>query len=572
MTRKGIPAFKKQAWCFGVAKMRKKTLNEYLLQHTRNHPDKVWLRERHGDEFTDLTWQQACDECFSVAAWLEHHLAGHKTNIGLLSRNRPHWFLADLATIVSGNVSVPLFTTLSEAHAEYILDFAEVKLLFLGETSNWESVRAVLPPSTEIVTLPGVDCDMPHRRWDDLVAECAGKPVHFAAEYDDLISIVFTSGTTGVPKGAMQTHRSMIAPVERTQLRVDLPAGTRAFSYLPLAHIAERQLVEMYSLVYASHVTFNESLQSLARDLREARPHYLFGAPRIWEQLQQNVITGFGGRSKFAAAMTADGENTARAIRQKLGLQDAKYLVTGAAPAAPALLEWFAALELPLTEGYGQTEAMGLIGASADEYQPGSIGKPIDGVELKIGDNDELLVRAEGLSPGYYKQPEKTAALWRDGWLHTGDKASVDEDGYVYLSGRVKDYFKTIHGKFVAPAPVESKFAACPYVAQLCLLGRGYSKTVMVCVLSAEGMAEENAVVDSALLDQLCKVNESLDHHARIGALIISADAWSIDNGLLTPTLKIRRDEVEDIFGSQAEALARQAAENHEALIARVNI
>jgi long-chain acyl-CoA synthetase len=548
--------------------MRKKTLCDYLEEHALRHPDTVWLRQRRGEQFTDWTWQRARDEYRAVASWLEQKFTDKKSNIGLLSRNRPHWFLADMAAIVSGNVSVPLFTTLSTEHARYILEFAEVKLLFVGEAPNWDAVSTVMPAGIEIVTLPDVECGLPHRKWQDIVAAHGNAPLRHAAEYDDLISIVFTSGTTGVPKGAMQTHRSCIAPVERLQAKADLPRPARAFSYLPLAHIAERQLVEVYSVVYGSEVTFNESLETLVRDLHDARPHYLFGAPRVWEQLQQGITASVGGKDQLMAAMAADRENVSRSIREKLGLQDAQYLITGAAPAPPSLLEWYAMLGLPLVEGYGQTEAMGLIGATFDEFRPGSIGKAADGVELRIGDNDELLIRADGLSPGYYQRPDKTAELWRDGWLHTGDKARIDDEGFVYLLGRVKDYFKTIHGKFVAPAPVESRFAACPVVEQLCLLGRGYSKTVMVCVLSANAADLDKRAIEATLLQHLESVNEDLDPHARIGALIVTRDNWTIENALLTPTLKIRRDEVEARFGSHAEKLAREAAENHQQQIA----
>jgi long-chain acyl-CoA synthetase len=547
--------------------MTNKTLSDYLRDHTRNHPDRLWLRERKGDEFRDLTWQQGNEQINAVAAWLEKRFAGEATNVALLSRNRPHWFLADLATIVSGNITVPLFTTLSEEHAKYVCEFAEVKLLFLGETANWGVVRKVLPEGVEIVTLPGTDCELPHSRWEDIVAENVAATVKHVCDYDETMSIVFTSGTTGVPKGVIQTHRSLVAPNLRTQFRTDIPQHPRAFSYLPLAHIAERSLVEVYSIIFASEVTFNESLDTLVRDLHDARPHYLFGAPRVWEQLQQGVTASFGSARKLNDALAADGENVARAIREKLGLQDAMFLVTGAAPAPPSMLRWYAKLQIPLVEGFGQSEAMGVACCTMDDNRVGSIGRPVDGVEIKIGENQELLIRADGLSPGYYKQPGKTAELWQDGWLHTGDKASVDADGFIFISGRVKDYFKTIHGKFVAPAPIESQFAACTAVEQLCLLGRGYSKTVMICVLAAEAVAEKPNVVEAQLREQVQEVNEGVEHHAKIGAVIVSDRPWTIDNGILTPTLKIRRDEVETLFGERSEALARQAAESHEEII-----
>jgi len=546
--------------------MKTKTLGKFLHKYADEQPDRLWLRERHGDAITDWSWQQCRQQVDSAASWLEQKY-GAGTNIALLSKNRPHWFMADLAIITSGNVCVPLFTTLSEKHSRYILDFAEVKMLILGETANWNVVQKVLPEGTEIVTLPGVDCSLPHTSWDDIVSEYQGQAPDYAADYDDMVSIVFTSGTTGVPKGAIQTHRSFVAPIERLQAKVQLPEETRAFSYLPLAHIAERNVVEAYSIVFASQVTFNESLEMLGRDLHDARPHYLFGAPRVWEQLQQGVIASFGSRESYDEALAADHDNVASAIREKLGLQDAVYILTGAAPAPPSMLDWYWDIGIKLVEGYGQTEAMGLIGATPEENRRGSIGMPSEFIEVKIGKNDELLVKAEGLSPGYYKRPEKTAELWQDGWLHTGDKARIDEDGFVFLRGRVKEYFKTIHGKFVSPAPIESEFAACPAVEQLCLLGRGYSKTVMICVLSERSANLPKEDVETQIVQKIRAVNEDLYAHARIGAAIITKETWTIENGVLTPTLKIRRGKIEDRFGEQAEALGRRAAENHDEII-----
>lgn len=547
--------------------MTQETLDNILNENTRAHPEQVWMRERKGDDFRNWTWQESHDQIMAVGAWLEEKFDG-ATNIALLSKNRPHWFLADLSIIVSGNVSVPLFTTLSKEHSEYILEFAEVKLLFLGETSNWDAVDSVLPDDIEVVTLPGIDCSRPHTRWDDIIAENAGRLTSHQPRNEDMLSIVFTSGTTGVPKGVIQTHRSSITPVHRMQTILDIPKPVQMFSYLPLAHIAERQLVEFYSVVYAGQVTFNESLETLVRDLSEATPDYLFGAPRVWEQLQQGIIASFGSAEKMRAALQVGGEKIAAAIREKLGLQNAKTLLSAAAPAPPSVLEWYASIGLPLVEGFGQTEAMGLIGNTPDENRVGSIGKPADGVEIMLGENNELLVKADGLSPGYYKHPNKTAQLWQDGWLHTGDKASIDKDGFVFLSGRVKDYFKTIHGKFVAPAPIEGAFAACHDVEQLCLLGRGYSKTVMICVLTQQASDKSKDDLYDSLRKQIDVANKAVEHHARIGAVIVTREPWTITNGFLTPTLKIRRDEVENFFGAQAQQMAREAAEGHVELIA----
>ena len=210
---------------------------------------------------------------------------------------------------------------------------------------------------------------------------------------------------------------------------------------------------------------------------------------------------------------------------------------------------------------------MGPIVGSTENRRIGSIGKPMPGVEVRLSDEDELQVKAAGCSPGYYKMPDKTAETFVDGWVYTGDKARIDEDGFYYITGRVKDYFKTIQGKFVAPTPMENIFAESDTTEQICLLGRGYSKTVMACVLSALAQEQPREEVEAQLLERVEAVNNEVEKHARIGAVIVSTEPWSIENGVLTPTMKIRREKIEDRFGERAQELARQSAEQGEILI-----
>ena len=542
------------------------TLIEYLDHLADSHPDAVWLRERRGDEHSVWSWRQVQEQVRAVARWQEQQLNGPGLNIGLLSKNRPHWFMADLATIAAGNVTVPLFTTLPQDTARYVIEFTDLKALFVGETDNWDAIAAVLPDDIQLIALPGVELPQAHWRWNDLTESCAGQAPRYRGQRSDLISIVFTSGTTGLPKGVMQTHDCTLTPILRFKDIFAVPKHGRYFSYLPLSHIAERQIVEWGSLVYSGEVYFNENLATLLRDLGDCRPHLLFGPPRVWEQLQQFVIAHFGGQPAIEAALAQDRAGTGRQVSTLLGLDRAGYLLTAAAPTPPALIHWYAALGMELMEGFGQTEAMGLCANTRQQCKVGSIGKAIGEVEARLSADGELLIRADGLATGYYKMPEQTAATFRDGWIHTGDKARIDGDGFIFLTGRVKDYFKTVQGKFVAPTPLENAFAENPHTEQICLLGRGYSKTVMVCVLSASAQQADRAEVEAALLARAEAVNEAVDKHARIGAIIVSTESWTIANSLLTPTLKIRREQIESRFGEQARQLAQQGAEQGRVL------
>lgn len=544
-----------------------RTITEYIALRVRENPDRTWLRERQSGTIVEWSWKQADEELQAVAAWIESEYGNPGTRIAILSRNRAHWMLADTAITASGNVSVPIFTTQSIDSAKYILEFSGVRMIFVGESENWEDVSKNIPDGVRLVALPGVEIAGPHTRWTDIVQESAGQRASHVCQPDDLMSLVYTSGTTGAPKGVMQTHASMLIPMERGKRVFNMRSNPRFLSYLPLAHIAERQLVWIQSLIHCGTVTFNESLPYLVRDMGEARPTYFFGAPRVWEQLQQGILAQFGSQAELDAALSADKTGVGTKIRTLLGLTDTDYLLTASAPTPSALIDWFERLGIKLMEGYGQTEAMALICNMEGQHRIGSIGKPVDDVEVRIAENGELLCKAEGLSPGYYNMPEKTAETFVDGWVHTGDKARIDADGFYYITGRVKDYFKTIHGKYVSPVSIESSFARNQWVEQQCLLGRGYSKTVMICVLSALAQQQERNQIEESLRSRVAEINDSVDKHARIGAIMIASEPWAIENGMLTPTLKIRRDEIEEHFGERAMELAHDSAVRHEILI-----
>ncbi len=545
------------------------TLTAYLDQWNKECPERVWLRQYKGETFEDWTWAQAHTEINALAVWMESFFKGIGHRVGLLSKNRPHWYFADFGSIAAGNVVVPMFTTLIQETADYVMSFTEMKLLFVGETSNWDQVKQVLPENITLVCLPGVEVEEEHLRWNDIVVPHRGSMPAYQCQSKDLVSLVFTSGTTGVPKGVMQTHESNIIPTKRGRNAFGLENGAKQFSYLPLAHIAERQIVEVSSLMHCGEVHFNESLEFLLRDLQRCRPNMVFGPPRVWEQLQQGIIAQFGSQEAVDAALEADADGVGKMIRQKLGLDEAQYLLTAAAPTPPALIHWYERFGILLLEGFGQTECMGPILSSVDNRRVGSIGKAVDGADVRISDNDELQVRAEGCSPGYYEMPEKTAEVFVDGWIYTGDKVKVDEDGYYYITGRVKDYFKTIQGKFVAPTPIENAFAENPYTEQICLLGRGFSKTVMVCVLSAIAQETDDQLVETALIEKVELINAEIESHARIGAVIISTEAWTNENALLTPTMKIRREKIDELFGSRAQQLAQDAVKQGKVLLER---
>lgn len=542
------------------------TLMAYLDQWASESPDEIWLRDLKGDGSDDYSWSASRRQIHAVASALEHRYE-KDTKILLLSRNRAHWFFADLSIMASGNVSVGLFTTLNADVAQYIAEFSEAKAIFVGEAENWSKVRDVLSPDVDVISLPGVDLSDASLTWDQLVEEGDGRSPAFVPKHDDMIALIFTSGTTGRPKGVIQTHDSNIIPIRRGAEFLGIEAEPSYFSYLPLSHLAERQVIEFTALCRGAPVSFNEGLEFLGRDMQRTRPTFFFGAPRVWEQLQQAVIAKFGGREAFEAAKADAPEKMAATVKAALGLDRCEFHLTGSAPLPAPLMAWWDSVGISLMEGFGQTEAMSLIISREGERRLGSLGKALPGVDIKITDEGELAIRADGCTPGYYRQPDKTAELIQDGWLHTGDRFRQDEDGFLYLTGRIKEYFKTIQGKFVAPTPIEAQFADNEHVEQQCLLGLGMTKTVMVAVVSETMRNAPREEIEASVRSTIEIINEDVDKHARMGGAILSYEPWSIENGVLTPTLKIKRDQVSEHFGERATALAVESAEAKAVLI-----
>jgi long-chain acyl-CoA synthetase len=534
--------------------MRPDTLPDLVALRAAETPDKIWLRDLHEHGSEDYSWRQAHEQICAIGAMLEQRYgAGEKMVV--LSRNRAHWVMADLAIIASGNVTVSMFTTLQAPTAEYIFQLTEARVIFVGETSNWEKLVPVLPRDILVVTLPGVELEHPHERWEDLLARYAGQAPAYQCQPDDMISLVFTSGTTGMPKGVIQTHNSNLIPIRRFTDTFGISKSPRYFSYLPLSHIAERQIVEFSSIVLGGEIYFNESLDTLPRDLQRARPQVFFGPPRIWEQLQQAVIGKFGGKDALAAAQAQDKAGIGQLVLGGLGLNEVEYCLTAAAPTPPALIHWWEDLGLTLMEGFGQTEAMGLILSSHGQRRVGSIGKPIGEVQYKITEEGELAIRADGCTPGYYKEEGKTAELIRDGWLHTGDKGELDADGYLRITGRVKEMYKTSKGEYVAPAQIELCFAQNNYIEQICVIGEGLPQPVGLVVLSELAKGVHNDAIAEQLRASLDAINLTLKPYERLQKLVVVREAWTVENNLMTPSMKLRRKYLEQHFASQMMGL-----------------
>jgi long-chain acyl-CoA synthetase len=528
----------------------------YHWEQTR--ADAVFLRARENDSWHEYSWAEVGGQVRRCASLLQSLLPEPGQRVAILAKNSPHWFIVDLAAQIAGHVVVPLFTTMTEENIDYALKFSEVQLLFLGAAENWQLVAHVVSPKIMIVTLPGTTCEhIAHSTWEDAVASqnpLQGEPI---PPTDELRTLILTSGTTGLPKGVMYslgTIREMGYNVVRS---TGTPDHASFISYLPLAHAAERIVIEGQALLVGGVVTFNESLATFSDDMKKATPHWFFSVPRIWTKLKQGILAKLPQdklNELLADSTTAD--TTRRKIAESLGLQNAVYIACSTAPMTDADHHWFESIGLPLCEMYGQTELIPMTVNTPQNRKQGSLGQAIDGVEVKIADNGEILGRGKGIMMGYYRDPQKTAETLKDGWLHSGDKGRLDEDGYLFLTGRVKEIFKGTKGKYVAPAPIENLFNDHPLIEQQCLVGSGMPFTIMATVINqdaADGMTDND--IEEQLRAHTVTLNTKLEHHAQIGALLLTREHWSIENGMLTHTLKVKRDAVEDMYAALFEEI-----------------
>ena len=528
-------------------------------------PQAVYLTQPIGAHSIDYTWAEVGDQARRMAAHLKSLKLPPRSSIGLLSKNCAHWFIADLAIWMAGHVSVPLYPTLNTETARYILDHAEVRLLFIGKLDppDWDSLRAAIPVELACITLP-LAPSAEYPRWAEIVVRT--RPIKSAVrrKADELATIIYTSGSTGKPKGVMHSFGAMLRAADGGKVFTDPTPQDRMLSYLPLAHAAERVVVQSPSLRYGFRVYFADSLTTFIDDMRRARPTLFLSVPRLWTKfylgIQQKLPLK---RQKVLFRLPVVGGIVKRKLLHELGLDYTRYAITGAAPLPPHILEWYRELGLELLEGYGMSENFAYShGSRSGQVRVGYVGQPMPGVQCRIADNGEILVKSPCNMMGYYRDEEKTReALDADGWLHTGDRGEIDDQGRLRITGRVKELFKTSKGKYVAPAPIENRLMRHPALEAVCVAGAGRPQPYALAMLSADmqkvaGEGPERATLERELSDLLDEVNAELEPHEVLDFMVVVRETWNIDNGFLTPTLKIKRDVIESRYEPQIEAWA----------------
>jgi long-chain acyl-CoA synthetase len=533
-----------------------------IYEHEIARGDTVFLSQPvGGGQVIDMTWRGMLEEARRVAAHLRERGLQAGDRVALLAKNSAHFIVAELAIWMAGGTTVAIFPTESAHTVRYVLDHSEARLLFVGKLDCFEQQQSGIPPGLALIALPlapdaclGERCE----RWDDIVARTApmsGRPQRLET---DLAMLLYTSGSTGQPKGVMQTFGSVtrrcVATLADPSLQLPVGVPRRMLSYLPLAHCYERAAVACLGL-YAgdARIFFSESLPSFLEDLKRARPTVFVSVPRLWLKFQQSVLAKMQAAQLDALLDCPDtAAATGRRVLASLGLDEVRFAVSGSAPIAPPLLNWYRRLGLNLIEGYAMTEDFAYSHRTTPQFcEPGYVGVPAPGVEARLAEDGEILIKSPCAMVGYYKRPDLDAeSFTEDGFFRTGDLGEQRADGQLRITGRKKELFKTAKGKYIAPAPIENLLNSHAMVELSIVSGVGKPAPYGMVILNeqvrprlTEPALRRQVECDLGVLLQ--EINQSLANHERLALLVIAAEPWSVDNGCLTPTLKIKRGRIE---------------------------
>ena len=586
------------------------TVPSRFLETVDRHPDLVALRWRRDDDsWGEWTFRDYADRVARVVTGLRNLGVQDGQRIVLMMRNIPDFHVVDVAAYFVGATPVSIYNSSSPEQVEYLVNHSEAVVAVvedIGFLERFLKVRSELPALDSIVVLDDPDGLAP----DDVLQAGSlfdNEPADLAeaaqvCSPDHLATMIYTSGTTGPPKGVMLTHRNIAWTVE--SLRLVLPfddySGKRAVSYLPMAHIAERMTSHYQGAFLGYTVTTCPDPSLIAEYLREVRPNFLFGVPRVWEKIYAGVNAalaadpekakqfneGVEAASPLAEKVdwgTATDEELATwdflqsvfaGVRGLVGLDECEAAITGAAPIPADILQWFRAIGVPLSEIYGMSESSGPMTWTANRVKPGTVGPAIPGCEVKLADDGEIICRGGNVFQGYLKEPEKTAeALDDDGWLHSGDIGVIDEDGYFKIVDRKKELIITAGGKNISPANLEAALKMIPLVGQACAVGDQKPFVSALVVLDPEvapAWATANGVEFASLADLatnevvvaeiergLAEVMAEFNNAERVKKVHIIGEEWLPDSDVLTPTSKLKRRgvlaryeiEIDEIYG-----------------------
>ena len=530
-----------------------------FLHWAKHTPKNLYLRQPIEDRYLDYSFERSASEVKKIAQFIQNNLKDGPRHVGIMSKNSAHWILSDLAIAAADAISVPFYATLTKDQLNQVLVHSDCQLLIVGKLDHWDKIKDGIPEHILQIHTPE-SSEKTGYQWTELLQNTTEIESTPTPSPSDISTIVYTSGTTGMPKGVMINNGGIEAGINmaRKIALLDTP-GTRFISYLPLCHIAERNFVEFAATAAGGTIHFVENLDTFSRNLASARPTHFLAVPRIWAKFQEGILLKIGGQKKLDLLLRIPILNKLiqKKIQKGLGLDQNILAVTGAAPITPELLTWFQKLGIFIQEAYGMTENMGLNTLMPREkIKLGTVGKIHFDCETRIdSETQEIQMRAPYLSSGYYKEPKLTKELFtKDGWLKTGDQGRLDEENFLSIVGRVKDNFKTAKGHYVAPAPIENKLNTHEYIEQVCVVGVNLPQPIALVVLSAHAKSKEPSEINQTLLELKQDINPILKNYEHLKKMIVVKEDWTIENECLTPTMKIKRPSIEKKYEANFES------------------
>ena len=520
---------------------------EQFLKWEKENPDRIFLRQPINGVWTTCTWEQAGDQARRIAQGLRSLGLKEKDHIALLSKNCAQWIIADLAIMMAGLISIPIYPTLSAAAIEPILAHSEAKAIIIGKLDDYASQATGIPPPMIRISISAYGINEQYT-IEKMIAANVPLQALYRWRKDEILTIIYTSGTTGKSKGVMHCAGAFGATLAAAVPQLELPHQPEMFSYLPLSHIAERVGIEMYVLYTGGRISFVESLETFAKNLAEVQPQLFFAVPRIWQKMRQGILSKLSQR-KLDIILSIPLVNSffKKRVKKKLGFSRVSHFYSAAAPISVELQEWYKKLDIIIYQAYGMTEDCvysHFCGPKAHKF--GTVGKAFPGLQVKIAEDGEIRLKSDGNMKGYFKEEQMTSESFDEkNYLKTGDMGGYDEDGFLQITGRVKDQFKTDKGKYISPAPIEMKLLTNNDVEHACIVGTGVPQPMALICLSDPGKKKAKEELIKYLTAGLDTINSSLEKFEKIEKIVIMKENWTIANNMITPSLKVKRNEIE---------------------------
>ena len=518
---------------------------EAFLHWEKVIPDQTFLIQPINGKLKTYSYKDTGFEIRKIASKLKKMGLEKGSHIAILSKNCAHWMMADLAIMMAELISIPIYTSLTANAVEQVLNHSESKAIILGKLEDYSTIKKGIPNIPKIgVELYGIEEEY---SWEKIIAEQLPEIAIKLPNLSDTHTIIYTSGTSGDPKGVIHSVENIINSIETVQKIITLPKRPRLFSYLPLVHVAER-LIWTYGLTIGAQFSYPENLLTFAKDLQRTQPHAFFAVPRIWTKFQEIVLSKIPQkRLNWILKIPIINDFFKVKLKQKLGLKHAKIMISGAAPVSLEVINWYKNIDIEIFQIYGMTEDCCISHFNIPPNNKiGTVGKPLPGVKTKISEEGEICIKNNCLMKGYYKKPELTKKTFdHEGYLKTGDKGKYDEEGNLIITGRIKDQFKTDKGKYISPTGIELELIKNTKIEQACVVGSGLPNPIALVTISELGNSSSVSVLSNSLINSVSDLNNRLEKHEKIKKIIVFKDQWTIENNFLTPTLKLKRNLIE---------------------------